>query len=198
MQQVISTIGGVVIDEERYMNFIYANPMYLGDSQRTNFSPIKDVYSAQQKVLMLAQAYNCQIFLIQHDKNFPQGDYCYNEDEMSHNWHATKTSLRALLPQDTIVINKHNPNAFVGTNLELKLKNQYKGAGIKNLVINGWAYNVCVAETVGVRVKKCEHFEQGLGAIQYKFTVMTSRYVFNGPPATWAEFSPRIHFHTHL
>ncbi|MCK5818228.1 MAG: isochorismatase family protein [Psychromonas sp.] len=197
MQQVISNLGVLVIDESGYNKKIHEGIMLPDDLKRSNFTPIKDITACQQKVILLARAYQCPIIFIQFDTSFPVGTYCYNDALGNYKW-ATKISIRALLPPDTIVINKHNPNAFVGTDLVNQLNSEYKGVGVKNLVVMGWQSNICVMETIGLRAKNCEKFIRGSGALQHKFIVLTCQDVLNGPTACWANLSKQIKFHTYL
>ncbi|MCK5817662.1 MAG: isochorismatase family protein [Psychromonas sp.] len=198
MQKVSSSLAVLVIDEQRYTPDL-AGLMDPGDSKRTNFSPIKDVYSAQQKVLMLAELYNCPIFFIQMDTGFPLGSFSYDEGEISDDVHATKVALRALLPPDTIIINKHTCNAFIGTGLFEILSKQYQDCGVKNLVIMGWDANVCVPGTIGLEVQyNNTTIVLGPGADQHGMSVLTCQAVLNGDTALWGDLYDGIKFYSHL
>lgn len=198
MQEVISDLGVLVVDECEYVD-AYKGRKWPDDPQRTKFTPITDRTGCQQRVILLASAYHCPIFFIRFDPSHPIGAQCYNTSVALHTrWSITKKSLRALLPTQTIVINKHNPNAFIDTDLYQQLQNTNQGAGVNNLVIIGWQSNACVPETVGIPVDSCKHYKQGPGAIAHGYTVMTCQDVLNGTDARWTKASEKIKFYTHL
>ncbi|MCK5820101.1 MAG: isochorismatase family protein [Psychromonas sp.] len=200
MQKVSKSLAVLVIDEQRYTTEMIGT-MAPGDPKRTNFTPIKDVYSAQQKVLMLAQKYNCPIFLIKMDYDIPVGRVSYDEVKISDDVYATKVALRALLPINTITINKHTCNSFIGTGLFEILSSQYQNCGVENLVVMGWESNLCVPATIGIALEILRDkvkVAKGEGAADYAMTVLTCQAILNGRTAQWGDIYDGIRFYSHL
>jgi len=200
MQEVISSVAVLVVDESGYTDE-YEDEMEPDDPYRSNFAPIKDITACQQRVIMLAQAYNRPIIFSQYDLALPIGSYHYAHDDdkpLSKYPAATKKSLRALLPHNTRVINKHSPNAFLGTNLSLILAQQNNCAGIEYLVVMGWNSTVCIPATIGPQIRYNEDCCSGRGAVDHGLTVLTSQYVLNGSPAWWIYHSDQIEFYAYL
>ena len=197
MQKVSKSLAVLVIDETDYIQ----RKKGRFDPYRSNFSPIKDITASQQHVIMLAQAYNCPIFLFQYDPHFPAGSYFYNHNDdnpLSNYSDCAKTSLRALLPLNTRVINKHTYSAFEGSNLSQLLAQQYQCEGVDNLVVMGWNSNVCVAATIGPEVRNGKNNEVGVGAVDHNLTVLTCQQILNGEDVWWTDHSPLIKFYSHL
>ena len=197
MQKVISSLAVLVIDETTDVERT-KKPF---DPNRSNFSPIIDITASQQHVIMLAQAYNCPIFLFQFDPEFPTGSYIYvhnDDDPLSNYTDCTKKSIRALLPQNTRVINKHGYNAFTKSNLSQLLAQQHQCNGVKNLIVMGWNSNACIAATIGPEVRNGKNYQLGLGAVDHNFTVLTCQQILTGEDAWWTEHSPLIQFYSHL
>ena len=111
---------------------------------------------------------------------------------------ATHTPLRALLPMDTIVFNKHGQNAFNDTSLLQWLRSISPARGAKNIVVMGFHANKCIPVTIGPATISRQGFFSGFAAVDYKFTVLTCQKVLNGPPVTWANKSNLIKFYSHL
>lgn len=195
MQNVGSNLVVIVIDEIVDSDE-YGVPMYI-DPNRSNFNPIEDVTSAQQKVIRLAQTFNCPIYLIVSDSSFYPG-YYYSDNSLSYYGNETKPSLRALLPGNTKIINKRTPNAFFETGLADRLEVEYNDPGNKNLVVMGYHANVCVKATVGLAVETKKRYPQGPGAIQQNFTVMTSFDVLNGNADWYSDHSKQILFYNRI
>jgi len=191
MQKVISDLVVIIIDE-----IVNSNdngiPMY-DDPERGNFSPALDATAAQQRVIKLAQAYACPIFLIQSDDAAPVG-CAWDDHYLSVYAMKTKPPLRILLRGNTKVINKHNPNAFIDTDLANILMQEYRNPTAKNLVVMGWHAKVCVAATIGIDISTRERYSKGPGAIQHNFTVLTCQQVLNGYADWRRSADPRIRF----
>jgi len=202
MQEVISDLAVLVIDETNSIKM----KNEIADPNNSNFSPMQNSTAYQQKVIMLAQSFNCPIFLIQFDTRYACGSFHYvqnNDDKpLSKYLATTKKSLRALLPHNTRVINKHHFNAFVGTNLAMLLAQENRCNGVKNLVVMGYDSEVCVPETIGIRNKHTSRNKyneyKGPGAIGLGFSVLTCQSVLTGGPATWARSSQSIKFYDHI
>ncbi len=201
IQTLSSSLAVLVIDESGYVE----DQMDPFASQRVSFLPGDDVTWAQQRVIMLAKANNCPIIFIQFDISRESGVYLYrqgkdfNYDEY-HQYLETRgpkaihTPLRALLPMDTIVINKRASNAFHDTPLNDWIKWQASMRDVHNLVVIGWHSNKCIPATLD----PLENELNGLGALSYGFNVLTCQKVLNGPPAWWAKYSEQLAFFSHL
>jgi len=198
MQEVIFSTAVLVIDESNQDTY-QKGP---NDPDRFNLFPAIDISARQQKVIMLAQAYNCPIFLIQFERMLPQGTYSSNDITLKRlkAGHVTKIQLRALLPIDTTVINKHDVNAFFKTDLASLLAQPYRGRPVKNLVVMGWHSNVCVPATIGPqaiitpKVSFAPGWNIGPGAVDLNYTVLTCQQVLSGDDVEWSEDSPKIQF----
>ncbi|MCK5817667.1 MAG: isochorismatase family protein [Psychromonas sp.] len=198
MQMVASSLAVLVIDEEEEDEDLIDRDRCPDDDNRFNLYPIKDITGGQQKVIMLAQALNCPVFLIQFDRGFPAGSYIYNhKHDLSSYKRAIKKSLRALLPKNTRVINKRTYNAFSGkTDLANILRKEHS---VKNLVVMGWHSNLCIPATIGPEIRLLgEDFGYGPGAVDNNFTVMTSQRILNGSSFNWYNHSPLIELYTLL
>ncbi len=173
MQKVIYDAAVLVIDEND--NAIDGDIPVYTDPDRWNYGPVIDATAAQQKIIMLAQAYNRPIFLVQN--GFCNDPGCYfDEDDITRYAMDTRLALRVLLPTNTRVINKQNPNAFVDTGLAGILEQDR----IKNLVVMGYHANVCVRATIGINTPTKRYYRKGPGAIQHNLTVLTGHAVLNG------------------
>jgi len=199
MQEVISNSAVLVIDTATYREG-WNKPF---DLARWNYGPIKDPTAAQQKVIMLAQAYNCPIFLIQYDSAHQIGPFTYYHVDTRYvdYWGKSRiihTPLRALLPMDTIVINKHTENAFLGTGLLELLRGLHQGRGVENLVVVGYHSKFCIPATIGPNFISWDGNQTGLGAVDHNFNVLTCDEVLDGVETDWSwiEKSSKIQFYS--
>ncbi len=204
MQEVSSSLAVLVIDECGYVE----GEMEPFASQRVSFFPGDDVTWAQQRVIMLAQAYNCPIAFVHYDKDKPIGRYTYRygiHDSCldTRSPETIHTPLRALLPMNTEVINKHTSNAFLETPLLCWLDGQHQTRGVENLVIMGWHSHICIPATIGPSYISLLNRNCGLGAIDYQFNVLTCQKVLNGDqllgkPVSWTKSSDSLKFYSSL
>ncbi len=201
MQEVISSSAVLVIDTAGYREGW--NEVF--DYGRWNYGSIKDPTAAQQKVIMLAQAYNCPIFLVQYHLNYTIGPFIYDHVNTWYLHHAGRSRvihppLRALLPMHTQIINKHTDNAFLKTGLLGLLAQANQGCGVKNLVVVGYHANICIPATIGPNFISSEGCETGLGAIDHKFNVLSCKQVLDGVKTdwSWVNKSSKIKFYNHL
>ncbi len=202
MHEKIASLAVIILDESDKNTFQKDpdDPNEPNDPFRFNLFPAIDTIARQQKVIMLAQAYNCPIFLVQFEFMYPAATYyCNNIRGLFKS--TTQISLRSLIPMETAIINKHSYNAFHGTNLERLLNSQYNGAGVNNLVVMGGHSNVCVPATIGPQaiVSSLVYLGRpsaiGAGAVDLNFTVLTSQKVLNGDAVEWSKASPQIKFY---
>ncbi len=199
MQEVSSSLAVLVVDESGYIE----GSMKPFAKQRISFLPGKDVTWAQQRVIMLAKAYNCPIAFIQCDKKKPVGSYKYRYGKQGfsldlNSYDAIHTPLRALLSRNTEVINKHSPNAFHDTSLPYWLGCQYQNRGVENLVVIGWHSRKCIPATIGPEAISWQGLNTEPGAVEYNYNVLTCQKVLNGPIARWGDSSDLIKFYSHL
>ena len=193
MDEVKHSLAVLVIDE--FARGEFSDDLY----NRYNTYSSNDICSAQQKVLMLAELYNCPIFLIQMDRDLPVGSYYYNHmSDLGSYPMATSKSLRALLSNQTRVINKHTSNAFVDTNLRILLAQTNQCEGVENLVVLGWHSNMCVPATIGINDRLEGNDSTVYGATNYNLGVLTCQQVLSGSDVFWADSSDFIKFYSYL
>ena len=195
MQKVSSSLAVLVIDESGHGKV----GMSHVTSQRASFFPGDDVTWAQQRVIMLARAYNCPIAFTQFDLTQPIGYYEYRYGKHDYcldtrSPYSIKTQLRALLPMSTRVINKHTQNAFTNTPLRYWLKCQYQKRGVENLVVIGFDSNKCIPATINPQKNGANNG----GALSYKYNVLTCQQVLNGPPVYWSKIGEHLEFYSDL